>query len=404
MSNGSADTANPSTSTKEVKGQSRGSAAGKSYQEATGETLSQTLDINTWDPAQKMAERFERLQAEIIDAQVREMENRRDIREHAFPLISQSTGAPKRAGVYEVQLSELKTIQSSLLFSGHVQAVDGASVVHQTLPVTVVQTGVALANYLGEHGTWGHRIFQKDVKISGKAGLDKTLELLANRQGDQEQADGGISDMLRRGLMANAELAVLAKKAEAPWRMGHGHPLPKELLTGANVPELIELSLPHFDDLLLSHRRFVYVPKGTSDRLLQTIGDALLPLEFAIIRTLDGYMSDMIDQGHYGDGRFQSARRQLGEFQASATGKLVAGAFRVSPFAPSQIFYAHADFAPEAAMVAMSDALLVETKGFPMLLDIAGTICREMFPPDAIFNTAAAARAAFNSRELGGRT
>ena len=381
----------------------RGSAAGKSYQEATGETLSETLDIDTWDPAQRIAERFERLQSEIIEAQVREMENRRDIREYAFPLIAQSPLAPKNAGVHEVQFDELKAVQSNLLFSGLVQAVDGASVVHQTLPVTVVQTGVALANYLGEHGTWGHRIFQKDVKISGKIGLDRALELLARRQEQEEREEAGLSDMLRRGLMANAELAVLARKAEAPWRMGHGHPLPKELLTGANVPELIDLSVPLFEELLLSHRNFVYVPKGTSSPLLQTIGNALLPLEFAIIETLDAYMARTIELGHYGQGRFEAAHRRLGEFQASANGKLVAGVFRVSPFAPSQIFYAHVEMAPQAAMVAMSDALLVEAKGFPMLLDIAGTVCREMFPPDAIFKTAAATMAAFNTRTTGDR-
>lgn len=387
--------------TQHSKAAARDSAAGASYLEATGETLSQTLDIDTWDPAQRIAERFERLQTEIIEAQVQEMEHRRDIRDHAFPLIAKSPVAPKNAGVHEVQLSELKAVQSNLLFSGLVQAVDGASVIHQSLPVTVVQTGVALANYLGEHGTWGHRVFQKDVKISGKTDLDRTLELLANRQEQEEREEAGISDMLRRGLMANAELAVLAKKADAPWRMGHGHPLPKELLTGANVPELIDLSIPLFDTLLLSHKHFVYVPKGTNSRLLQTIGDALLPLEFAIIETLDAYMSKTIEQGHYGDGRFQDARKHLGEFQASANGKLVAGAFRVSPFAPSQIFYAHADTAPQAALIAMSDALLVEAKGFPMLLDIANSICREMFPPDAIFKTAAATMAALKTRTSG---
>lgn len=378
-----------------------GSAAGKSYQDATGETLSQTLDIESWDPAHRMAERFERLQKEIVEAQIRERASRREIREHAFPLIAKIEGAPKYAGVHEVKLQDLKSVQSELLFSGHVQAADGASVIHHTLPVTVVQTAIALANYLGEHGTWGHRIFQKDVKVSGRTPLERTLQLLERRKREQDQDEAGISDMLRRGLMANAELAVLARKADAPWRMGHGHPLPKELLTGAGIPELIELSIPLFDELLLTHKKFVYVPKGSNSRLLQTIGDALLPLEFAIIENLDGYMSGVIDEGHYGTGRFQQARRKLGEFQAEANGRLVAGVFRVSPFAPSQVFYAHADTAPEAALISMADAILVEARGFPMLLDIAGGICREMFPPDAIFNSAAATMAKLNSDAAG---
>ncbi|WP_156377769.1 hypothetical protein [Sphingopyxis sp. Root1497] len=191
--------------------------------------------------------------------------------------------------------------------------------------------------------------------------------------------------------MAHGELAVMARKADAPWRMGHGHPLPKELLTGAGMPELIELSVPLLRELLLDHRRFVYVPRGVKDRLIQSIGDALMPLEYAIIEDLDGYMHRVITEGHYGTGRYQRARSMLESFQADASGKLVIGAFRVSPYAQSQIFYAHADHASEAAIVAMADAVLVEARGFPMLLDLAGGICRELFPADAIFQSAAAA-------------
>lgn len=372
------------------KSRTAGSAAGRSYEEATGERIEDTLDIDSWDPAHRMAEQFDRLQAEIVAAQIREMETRRDVRDQAFPLIARRKGAPPNAGVHEIQLGELRQVQQRLLFSGHVQAVDGASVVHQTLPMTIFQTAIALATYLGEHGTWGHRVFQKDVKVSGRTALDRTLSLLEQRQAAQDVDESGVSDMLRRGLMANAELAVMARKAEAPWRMGHGHPLPKELLTGAGMPELIELSIPLFRELLLEHKRFVYVPRGSNDRLLQTIGEALLPLEYAIVDDLDAYMYRVIDQGHYGTGRFQHAKRMLDSFQADATGRLVAGVFRVSPHSPSQVFYAHADHASEAAIVAMADAVLVEARGYPMLLDLAGGICREMFPADAIFRPAAA--------------
>ena len=367
-----------------------GSAAGRSYQDATGERIEDTLDIDRWNPADRMAEQFERLRDEIIAAQVRESEARRDIREQAFPLISRLEGAPRNAGVHEVELGALRTVQQHLLFSGHVQAVDGASVVHQTLPMTVFQTAIALATYLGNNGTWGHRVFQKDLKVSGGSPLERTLDLLAQRKATDKSEEAGVSDMLRRGLMANAELAVMARKAEAPWRMGHGHPLPKELLTGAGMPELIELSVPLFRELLLEHKRFVYIPRGSNNRLLQSIGDALLPLEFAIVDDLDTYMYEVIDQGHYGTGKFRNAKRMLDSFQADASGKLVAGVFRVSPHSASKIFYAHVDHASEAAVVAMADAMLIEARGYPMLLDLAGSICRDMFPADAIFKPAAA--------------
>jgi len=367
------------------------SAAGRSYAEATGERIEDTLDIDSWDPAHRMAEQFERLQNEIVLAQVREMDARRDIRQQAFPLLARRVGAPPDAGVHEIELKDLRSVQQKLLFSGHVQAVDGASVVHQTLPMTIFQTAIALASYLGDNGTWGHRIFQKDLMVSGENQLDRTLALLEKRKATADAEEGGVSDMLRRGLMANAELAVLVKKAEAPWRIGHGHPLPKELLTGAGMPELIELSVPLFRELLLEHKRFVYVPRRSTDRVIQTIGSALLPLEYAVVDDLNAYMEGVITQGHYGTGRYRKALEMLQEFQAEASGKLVAGVFRVSPHSPSQVFYAHAEHASEAAIVAMADAVLVEARGYPMLLELAGGICREMFPSDAIFKPAAAA-------------
>jgi hypothetical protein len=49
-------------------------------------------------------------------------------------------------------------------------------------------------------------------------------------------------------------------------------------------------------------------------------------------------------------------------FQEDASGKLVAGVFRVSSHSSSQISYAHAEHATEAAIVAMSDAILVEAR------------------------------------------
>jgi hypothetical protein len=337
-----------------------------------------------------LAEQFDRIKREIEAAVTRETESRKAIRDTVFPLLKSRAEAPPNAGAHRASLDQLRAIQRSLLFSGHVQAVDGASVVHQTLPITIVQTAVVMANYLGETGTWGHRIFQKDVRLQPRNGLDEALAFLQGRAQLDEEGDGGISDMLRRGLMMHGELNVLATAATAPWRIGHGHPLPKELLTGTGMPELIELSVPLFRELLLSHRRFVYVPRGTKDPLLQTIGGALVPLEYAIVQDISAYLANVIEDGHYGRGRFQQAKILLDTFRDEAEHKIVAGVFRVSPHASAQVFYAHADHAAEAALVAMADAVLVETRGFPMLLDVAGTLCRELFPPDSILRPAAA--------------
>ncbi len=366
------------------------SPQGRSYRDLTGESIEETLNLASWNPADRLAEQFDRIKSEIEAAITRETESQVAIRDVVFPLLASRAKAPPNAGVHRVSLHDLRGIQRSLLFSGHVQAVDGASVVHQTLPITIVQTAVVMANYLGETGAWGHRIFQKDVRLHPRNGLDEALAFLQGRAQQNEEGVGGISDMLRRGLMMHGELNVLATAATAPWRIGHGHPLPKELLTGTGMPELIELSVPLFRELLLNHRRFVYVPRGTKNPLLQTIGGALRPPEYAIVEDIGAYLAGVIEAGHYGRGRFQRAKVLLDAFRDEAEHKIVAGVFRVSPHAPAQVFYAHADHAAEAALVAMADAVLVETRGFPMLLDVAGMLCRELFPPDSILRPAAA--------------
>ena len=370
------------------------SSRGRSYHDLTGESIEETLNLASWDPADRLAERFDRIKREIEGAIVRETESQAAIRKDVFPLLASRPEAPPNAGVHPVSLNDLRLVQKSLLFSGHVQAVDGASVVHQTLPITIIQTAVVMANYLGETGSWGHRIFQKDIRLQSRDGVDETLAFLQGRAQQDEEGDGGITDMLRRGLMMHGELNVLATVATAPWRIGHGHPLPKELLTGTGMPELIELSVPLFRELLLNHRRFVYVPRGTNDKLLRTIGGALRPPEFAIIQDIGAYLTKVIEDGHYGRRRFRDAKAQLDAFRAEAEHKIVAGVFRVSPHSPAQVFYAHADHAAEAALVAMADAVLVETRGFPMLLDVASTLCRELFPPESILRPADAIYAA----------
>jgi hypothetical protein len=51
--------------------------------------------------------------------------------------------------------------------------------------------------------------------------------------------------------------------------------------------------------------------------------------------------------------------------------------------APPQVFYAHADHAHEAALIAIADSVLQEHRGFPMLIDLADTVCGSTFGADS---------------------
>jgi hypothetical protein len=80
--------------------------------------------------------------------------------------------------------------------------------------------------------------------------------------------------------------------------MGHGNSTPYELVTGSGMPELLRASLDLLTRLVTEHQKFIFVPSATSARELLTIGNALKPLQYAIIDTNEGLLK-AIASGHY---------------------------------------------------------------------------------------------------------
>jgi hypothetical protein len=59
--------------------------------------------------------------------------------------------------------------------------------------------------------------------------------------------------------------------------------------------------------------------------------------------------------------------------------------------APAQMFYAHRDFAHEAALIAMADSIMQEHRGRPMLLDMADGLCKTYFGAETLSRPAQSA-------------
>ena len=55
--------------------------------------------------------------------------------------------------------------------------------------------------------------------------------------------------------------------------------------------------------------------------------------------------------------------------------------------APPYLFYAHVEHAEMAAHIAMADSLLQEHRGFPMLIDLADTVCSATFGVDHLLSS-----------------
>ena len=82
-----------------------------------GESLAQTLDLDTWDRGENLASTFERLDREVAEALQQEDAIRKKVREIVFPQIFSRPNAPKEAGVFQVTTPQLKATQAVRTFS-----------------------------------------------------------------------------------------------------------------------------------------------------------------------------------------------------------------------------------------------------------------------------------------------
>ncbi len=352
------------------------------FEAAYGEPFARTVDLDTWALGENLLELYERLEAEVAQAVEQEDRIREAIRREVFPCIPTAPGAPKGAGVYQATSHDLERVHRGLLFNGGVEACDGISLVHDTIPLTITQIGVALVAYNGHQGMWAHRLFRRDLRETVADPVNEALMLLDRRQRHEGPGAGGnrLSNLARRGIMTYAERAILLRHSQARWRMGHGSPVPLELLSGlwAAHPDRLQLSLDLIAELV-AYRRFVFVPSAPAARERLTIGHALNPLEFAILSTLEVDMGRLLQAGPYRG----PVRTKLEQFSAEIGPQVAVGLYRASSAAPPYVFYAHVDHACEAALIVLADSVLQEHRGFPMLLDLADIVCRATFGADA---------------------
>jgi hypothetical protein len=261
--------------------------------------------------------------------------------------------------------------------------------------LTIHQIGVSLVSYRGDQGTWCQRLFRRDLRVRGGDPVHELTEILSRRDRrgalNQPSRRDSMSEMARRAIMAYAERAILLDKSTAIWRLGHGNPAPWELMTGAGSLDLMIEAIKVLRRLIEDHQRFIYVASEPSERMLLTIGQALRPTEYAIVKTLDESLEKMVDGGHYRvdrskikvdtfwDGQDLSPVEWIRRFRDLVAPKVVVGLYRATHMAPAQVFYAHAKHAHLAAHIAIADSALQEHRGFPLLIDLADNVCTSVF-------------------------
>ncbi|WP_308620299.1 hypothetical protein [uncultured Desulfovibrio sp.] len=373
----------PRETTLEVPASEAPQLGADDYERATGEKLGRTLDLNTWHVGVDINATYERMEQEIAEATRQEAHYQKAIREQIFGKLKTRKGAPTEAGVYRTSPDALKRVHDLILFNGGTEACDGTVVSHDTIPVTITQIGVCLVSYQGNQGSWGHRIFRRDLRSTSlQDPIQEVLDVLdkrAKRESVDSPKGDALTSMARRAIMAFAERSVLLKKSSAVWRLGHGSPTPYELLTGSGIEPLVAPSLELMRKLI-SHKKFVFIPSSTKQRHWLTIGQALEPLEYAILTDLEDDLKK-IAAGHY-RGAWESHVENIKDFISEFGTQVLMGLYRSSSYAPAQVFYAHKDYVHEAVHIALADSVLQDYRGFPLLLDIADNTCSVTFGAD----------------------
>jgi hypothetical protein len=355
------------------------------FDAAYGESFARTLDFSTWQTSESLIDNVGRIEAEVAHAAAQEDEYRIKIRNVIFPQLPEIGSPCRDAGVWRSSPEIIQEVHRGLLFTGGVEASDGLSKVHDTLPLMITQIGVSLVSYDGKHGAWAHRFFRRELRDEVRDPIAEIERALHDRRRRNTGRMGNdqLSDLARRGMMAYAERAALQSQSTARWRMGHGSPIPIELLTGlwladrSTVRAALDL-IAWFADF----GRFVFVPSQPRRRDLLMLGNALEGGEYLIFGDMREEVYEMVRRVHYRDE--YGVRTEMDRLIEEIAPKFVTGVYRASRAAPAYLFYAHANHAHTAAHLAIADAQLQETRGFPMLLDLARAVCRATFGMDSL--------------------
>jgi hypothetical protein len=349
------------------------------------------LNIDTWMSGLDMATLEARMEQEIELAIRNEEQMIPILRSRLERDLRSMPGLPRGAGLYSVTPRMIREACETVLFNGLVEACDGSRLLIDTLPITILNIGIAMITYAekGNGSTFGQRLYRHEITQRSRNHEKDLEDFLARRQrrdvaGYEGEDVISSSDMMARALMGYAERALLAYKSSRPWRMGHGRPFAYEVFTGAGHPQIPIQGAAVLTELYGVHKKAVFVPSDLADRGAKTIAAALRPGEYAILldcrHQIDRYLA-IGTEGAYNrsGGPYRKARQALEKLKEEVARDVVLGAYKATALSPGHIFYAHVDHAHEAALIAIADSAIQENRGFPNLIDLADTMCRAVF-------------------------
>ncbi|HLG40898.1 MAG TPA: hypothetical protein VI461_14560, partial [Chitinophagaceae bacterium] len=300
------------------------------FKKSFGENFSDAIDIETWRIGENLAELYPVIENELLKAKQDEERNHQVFREKVFPRIKELQNVP-HAGLHQDVDSEeiIEKIHCGFLFNGAVTACGSVSAIYETVPISITQIGICLVNYQGQHGSYSHRLYRRDLRFKSDDPIKDAFDLIEKRKSDDLLGENRakLSTLAVRGIKTYAERAILLEKSNSSWLMASGSPTPYELMTGfwASRAEMKERSTALMRKMVLEHSRFVYVQSSTTNPLLWTFGNALKPFEYLIIDTLQDNLVRLVERG----GTRGEFRKTYEKFAEEVGSKIAMGVYKV---------------------------------------------------------------------------
>jgi hypothetical protein len=356
--------------------------ASSEVEQALGQTIHAALDFANWEQGGGLASLGKARQH--LTTAIREQERLLCQVQHVLEALRSFPDAPDTAGVYRVSDHQLRIARRSILLSGKMTAARGVSVGHNSLVASLVSIGVCLTRYDGRMRSWRTMFLRHDCDVHSSDPAEEVRAMLdqrARRSKVGPAASGGdsITRLMRRALQSAAERKALLEKSDPGWRMGYGVPTPYALLTGSGSMDLIDAVLPVLEALFLDDKRWVFVPDSLDSLAYMTLAAALAPGELAVFQKAKPTLEAIVEKGHYSSAYKTKVRK----FVDRAGEAMLIGGFRATRFGPPQLFFAHAEQALQAGLIAMADGALQPHRGFPLLLELAGVSAKAGLGIDA---------------------
>jgi len=262
----------------------------------------------------------------------------------------------RKVGERELSWAENK------LFDCRVSAVDGTHSTYPMLSGIRCRIGVAATSYKNKR-TDGV-VFVSEQHLHPPE--TTVLDILKNRK----PANRLISNMLIRAIMFYMERKVGLDREEE-WVMFNGPVIPYELRTGIGRLRALEPCLA-LCERALDRKTIVGVIATSTEPEIVSLGLALNQGEYIKLRSFKEDLEEYLPAAHFNSVDEARFRRFI-ETHGDA---LDVGIYKAGQRA--YIFHGHRDCFDEAAAIVMRDSMFQQSRGYPLLIDYADSLCTHM--------------------------